>query len=836
MDFRYITKRIYLLTLLLTAVISFGIRAEQWRLHPTYNGDVVRMIDTQKRLYLLGSNQIYYEDAVPYFTDNKDQCISLFSFEKSAGEMKWMRRGEPLSESMVAMAEYNSEKGYLLVAYANGNIDFLYDNGEVKNVPGFKLAGAQYATRVNGIGFNTKLNEAYLATDFGFIALDDVKHEVKRAHEFGRRFRNVAGLGNKILLADKSGLWIGDAKSQQFASFEKLPGFDDMNRLIALGPDRVLAWHGSSWNGFVKALWFEGDELKEETVTQNYINSIERSERGVLISGWFFVMNLDPDLKVLYYDKPEYDQGLMASSWNGSDVWVNLGRKGLAWQRVDEQARWTQMATDIKPNAASAFRSTSMGWHSRYGMVVRNHGLDMVFSSIASPNNDMICGYKWGAWTPMSAVFTNNEDQALTLMNPNGFAIDPRHPNIIYGGSALHGLLRLDMDNPSASFRIGRQGDGAAGSPNYIAVHPDATQYSLISPFSTPVFDAYGNMWCTWFDYDKFDNDQPNLTLMLWTGEDRDAITSAADYRPMKSCQKNGVTGSIRSKLVPLKSSNYRNYMLYYDGDYDGVISIIDTKGTIEIFNDDQWISIPITHLRETNSAVGFHQISYIYEDERQGLLWFCTDDGVYNCRISDLIRTSAGVNPVKVSRNDGTNFADYLLDGVLVTSIAEDPTGGKWFTTIGGGLVRTTADGMRVVKNYTTSNSDLPHDNVHVACYNPENRSIMVSTDNGLAELFLSNIKEESSSTDTTLKAYPNPVRPDYYGFVTIEGADEGALVKIVDSRGALVNELGVAEASDMEWNLADMNGKRVRAGVYHIISSGQGLPTRATKILIVD
>lgn len=131
-----------------------------------------------------------------------------------------------------------------------------------------------------------------------------------------------------------------------------------------------------------------------------------------------------------------------------------------------------------------------------------------------------------------------------------------------------------------------------------------------------------------------------------------------------------------------------------------------------------------------------------------------------------------------------------------------------------------TSSDGSEILKTYTHSNSRLPDDIVYGLCFNPDNNSMMISTDKGLAELYLSSASAENGKSD--VKSYPNPVRPDYYGYVTITGLADNALVKIVDSAGNLIKELGFAAVGEITWDVTNLNMKRVPTGVYYVMASG--------------
>ena len=193
-------------------------------------------------------------------------------------------------------------------------------------------------------------------------------------------------------------------------------------------------------------------------------------------------------------------------------------------------------------------------------------------------------------------------------------------------------------------------------------------------------------------------------------------------------------------------------------------------------------------------------------------------------------------VRRIKVPRNDGTNLADYLLHGVTVNSIMADSKGRKWFGTNGAGLVCTSSDGREILRTYTASNSKLPSDYVYAVCENMANGSFMISTDKGLCELYMSGPAESGGSS---VRAYPNPVHPDYYGYVTVDGLPDGAMVKIVDVAGNVIKECGSADAGEARWDITDMRLRRVPGGVYFIIATNgpdSDSYAKVSKVLVVD
>ena len=76
---------------------------------------------------------------------------------------------------------------------------------------------------------------------------------------------------------------------------------------------------------------------------------------------------------------------------------------------------------------------------------------------------------------------------------------------------------------------------------------------------------------------------------------------------------------------------------------------------------------------------------------------------------------------------------------------------------------------------------------------------------------------------TKDNVWAYPNPVRPDYTGLITVVGLTLNADVKILAPNGALIYE-GRSNGGTFTWNGCDKEGRRVASGVYMVATATSG------------
>ncbi|HLW29617.1 MAG TPA: T9SS type A sorting domain-containing protein, partial [Brumimicrobium sp.] len=71
-----------------------------------------------------------------------------------------------------------------------------------------------------------------------------------------------------------------------------------------------------------------------------------------------------------------------------------------------------------------------------------------------------------------------------------------------------------------------------------------------------------------------------------------------------------------------------------------------------------------------------------------------------------------------------------------------------------------------------------------------------------------------------TNVKVFPNPVHPDYFGPITIQGIAYDSDVKITDVSGKLVYKTK-SNGGTATWSGNTMDGQRAATGVYLIWTS---------------
>lgn len=127
-------------------------------------------------------------------------------------------------------------------------------------------------------------------------------------------------------------------------------------------------------------------------------------------------------------------------------------------------------------------------------------------------------------------------------------------------------------------------------------------------------------------------------------------------------------------------------------------LACLDYKGTIDNAKDDV-VTFRSSAYNQDGTSCDLSQGVYAIAEDRDGALWIGAATGVYVISDPDeWADTNFRITQVKVPRNDGTNYADYLLEGVAVNDICVDGANRKWMATLSNGVYLVSADGTEII------------------------------------------------------------------------------------------------------------------------------------------
>ena len=310
---------------------------------------------------------------------------------------------------------------------------------------------------------------------------------------------------------------------------------------------------------------------------------------------------------------------------------------------------------------------------------------------------------------------------------------------------------------------------------------------------------------------------------------------------------------SPSTNLIALKNVQWinlfqKNLMLETNRSYENMINMFEDNEHNLWFCNNHWRKPGVFRFHPSNNQLDLYNDIVNQNGEKEHItfinciakdlehnIWIGSDIGPFVIYRNDIEQNNSVYSKIIVPRNDDTNLGNYLLSGIEITSIVVDGGGQKWIGTANNGLYLISEDNDTQLEHFTWDNSMLLSNNILSLALSPEG-VLYIGTDKGLCSYKTDSSEPNSTMTHETVYAYPNPVRPEYRGNITITGLSYHADIKIVTSNGVLVNQ-GRSTGGSYVWDGNDQKGRRVASGIYMVqTATSSGDKGTVCKIAIIN
>lgn len=799
----------------------------QWLIHNTFDYFFKETVVSPERTYMLTYAQMYY----PGQTGWEKPYANLFCYDRNTHEIEGYNASNHLNGNIIHDIAYNSAKGYLLIIYDNCSIDLLYDDDTVYNISGLTAAMQGVSKTVNSITFDAAGNRAYLATNFGYVAIDDNKHDIAEIKMYDRSLNAVSRVGDYLMAGTGDGLFmspLADGHSS-FASFSPVEGASgSVSFILPLTDDSFGLVYNNSIN--VARIAQDGSveiELKETTP----LSYFSECENGYFLrrNGCSYQLDKDGNLNKVYTDKTGYGN-TEYGTWDMKEFYFPVSRTCLAHLSYNGNYTWTE-CEGIAPDAPASYSVFSLTYSPVGGMLAGNGTFNRFYPWEWMNYTSLISGYKDGKWITHTATINPPTLQDNKAYESYGPVIDPLDPNTLWIGTRRSGLITIDMRD--GSYQIyAHPSHSAKNLPGFHAVFPTSIYWTDLCNVSAPSFDAQGNLWCV------FNPSHANTSygpVYCWKAEDR----KAGNVSAFKEIPVKGYGKHYNNLIVTAtKHPNSPDFLVfgpttrYFDCFY-----LFNHGGTIDDTSDDVLYSYT-KFIDQDGNNIPYTFFNFFFEDPSTGYIWVGTDANLFYFDPNEALAAGDNNGMLRVKRPLVTDSpykdsSPYLLSGYDITAMTIDGAGRKWFGTNGEGVIVTNAEGTQIQEKFDTKNSKLPSDIVFGLGYDPSMNAMWIGNQGQTATYLL----DESSVQEEKLQvvAFPNPVRPDYQGYVSIQGLTTAQNAKVVDAAGNVVALLDKPVNGVTVWDMTDTEGKHVPLGVYYIKTSDKQPVSEATKIKIV-
>jgi hypothetical protein len=709
---------------------------------------------------------------------------SILIYNKGFAELKKMSRINGLSETGISTIGWSEEHKTLIIAYSSTNVDLLINN-IIYNIPDIArkyIAGKKEINRIR-----TRGKYAYLTCSFGIVVLDLDRKEIYDTWKPGtgsevNEVWDITFGNGKVWAATETGVYSADLTSQGLSYFgnwdllDLLPSPYGKYTSIIFSGNRVYVNLSNLISGGDQVYSIDNTGSLFSFIPGVFNKSFDVSESGFTISS---------GSSARYYNlSGTLIKTISSYGWGIPDISQSIEDNGEMW------------IADIKTGLVKSENFTEFSALTLPGPFSNN-----AFYLASSNGKTVICGgatdVSWNnQGRPLQiSIFENNNwssMQSATIIDPMRTLLDPGNPNHMFVSTWGGGLLEYENNNLIKQYT-------ESNSPLQTII--PGRPYVRICGMA---FDNSKNLWLT-------QTEVPGSIKVLRPDGSWIINPLTIDAPTIGDI----IITAIGQKWIVLP----RGYGLF----------ILDDNKTPEVFNDDRFKKLLVQDPENL-------PISFVYSiaEDLDGNIWVGTDQGpliYYNPE--KVFDTDLKASRIKIQRNDGTDQADIVLKTETITSIAVDGANRKWLGTASSGTFLLSPDGTRQLLSFNEQNSPLFSNSI-----------VSLSVDNKTGDVWFGTLKGVQSYRGnatsgeekfTNVYTFPNPVREDFHGNVTITGLLRDSQIRITDISGNLVTEM-VSDGGVATWDLKTYNGRRVSTGVYLVFcASRDGSQTYVTKMLVI-
>lgn len=768
----YNVRRLILFFLMSFVLVQAYPQNNRWTIYAAYH-DASKCVSVGSKIYVLSDGGLYSYDY---------EDMDVVTYDKSG----------VLSDNGIFDISYCSEEKTLVIVYNNGNIDLLYDDGSVYNMTDFKNKTAGDKT-INDIYVNGK--NMYMSTNYGLLIVDIAERIFSKTYTLDYGINSVAVDGNFIYAATDNGVYKGNTA-------DNLQDKSKWSIITKNAIDEFIDFNGKLYSLTSSGVF----SIDKSTFAMTNISKFSAKYWSIcndmlLLSDASSLYSVGTDGKMTLLD----GKGIRTADYAGNTYWCACGTDGLKGMSLKD-GKFTENVSSVIPDSP-----------------MRNYSY---FLRMTPENRLLVAGGSFNY---------NGQSFPGTLMkyeNQSWTCFDEETPIATVGKSLYVNVTDIAQDpNDSEHHFAGSASDGIFEFKDYKMVnhydYRNSPLQSILPSSSRP--NAY--VWITGLEYDKdgnlwmLNNQTDTIVRIL----KNDGKWAALYYSEIKDIPTLDQVLFDNRGWAWINCRRTTNNPVNYAG-----VFCVDTKGTLENTADDSRKFI--TRFSNQDGVAYSPDLFNCIAEDLDGNIWFGTDKGPFvTYSPEDVFDNGFYFTQVKIPRNDGTNLADYLLSDVNITCITIDGGNRKWMGTSGNGVYLLSSDGIEMIEHFTTENSPLISDNIESIAIDGSTGEVFFGTDAGLVSYLGTATDPAGSLSDDNIKVYPNPVRPEYTGRVSITGLMRDTDVKIVSASGYLVNS-GTSVGGEYTWDGKNKGGKRVASGVYYVLAAdAEGNSGAVAKILVI-
>lgn len=692
---------------------------------------------------------------------------NLFSVDKEYNSIETYSKLNGLTDGIIQNIAYDEKSKALVICYNNLNIDII-QNGKTYRLT--DIANKEISNKViNNISFGD--NKIYLSCGFGIVVINIQKKEVASTYIIGENSSYVSVLQTQV---SEDSIYALTNNKLYVASLSNkdLSNYNNWNfHYLPTNKAKTICYFANRLNlfGDVWSLW--GGANGWEPSFYSYITNVKKvnvyKDKLTIVGelGYLATYNNDFSQDTVIVTKIQ-DASIDAKNnilWIVDDSLQAMSRTdGTIINSYIPEGPITNTVSFMKFDGDKVLSGFGRGWN----------------------DSGIIQQFDGEEWNNFRLTDIEDVDGMLNFKAIWNASYDPKDNRRLYVGT-WYGLYEF-YDNKYITRHTteGTSFNNISGAPTMVAVE-------------RLTFDKDGNIWAL--------NTQSNDALH-YRDENKQwhAINCNAIYNMQRS-----------SDIIVTKKDNIKVVAAEIMKAGNGAICFIKSGSKPYIVaNSRSFTDIPVTD----GSTFSPTRIFCVTED-LNGDIWVGTDIGPIIFRnVANVFNNNYAATRIKLTRSDDATLADYLLATEQINTIVVDGANRKWIGTGSSGVYLLSSDGQKTIHHFTPENSPLTTNSITKIGINPENGMVYISTPNGMFSY-----KSDAAAGKEDLNdvhVYPNPIRPDYNGTITVTGLMENCEVRITDLQGHTISH-GKSNGSIYTWNGHLEDGRRASTGVYLVFQA---------------
>lgn len=734
----------------------------------------------------IGSWRLHFE-----YHDIKDVCYSdtkifaatsksILIYDLEENRTKPYDKANSLSDIGVRCVAYCEEEKTFVIAYNSTNIDLFTDNYELTNIPDVKNKNISTSKNINDIYIHN--SSAYLSTDLGIIVLDIKNQEIDDTYIIGNG-------GNPEIIKDctifkdtiyavtnMEGVKVAPLNNENLLDFSIWKN----NTMPIPIEVSIIETYKDAIYAIANNKLYKKDNHNWEIIYSEpdiTIKSLEASESLICV-----IDSAGEKIKFLVIDDTKIDTIIDTKTLKPEMVIQTKDNKFVAdrgWGLIDyDNDKFLEPHGKPSNNDIYSFSSRE----------------DKVFASPGALGSGIIAGYNYDGfyyfennnWHNINKYSVSGLDDVVNFIDVKENPIDRK----IYSATTT-GLVVYDYKNiivyDTANSLLEEQ---SSGGNNIYVVGLD--------------FDSKGNIWMV--------NSHTNFPLKML------AVDGSWYKYPL-------ITGGSSKKYSGIFVDSHDQIWVR---SYQNGLAVFPK---IEDYSANQ--NVASISLNTSTADLPHINVNTIVED-KNGAIWVGTNKGigVFDCP-EDIFELNSECKISRRIKSTLGQYTEYLFDTDVVKTIAVDGANRKWVGT-NTGLWLISESGEKILKSFNMENSPMPSNEVLSIAIQEQTGEVFIGTSEGMIS-YVGDATEPATDL-SNIKAFPNPVPPDYYSTISITGLVENSFIKITDINGTLIDD-GYALGGKYVWDGKDYNGRRASTGIYLVFSSDSKSKQKAvTKIVFIN